>query len=319
MHLYKEACLVPTFRRSHYLYCCLKRIRAQDEKIPIIVFSDRGEDNEELRHVCEQFLAGLEITPRHDYYGNSFSVMEMLRWAYGQRIGLVHIVENDFMMAPDCLAWHRKMHEMFGESIFAACGWIFNRQAPISDDIMFAPWYYAPNASLKREKLAEVVKHANPLYYNGMRQYVLSTFPDSLLHAKGAYEGTNFYEQDSLFQYCIEQSRGQVAWNGIAKGAHVGAGEGYNCPKGPVFEGTLDERIAQVEELIADPWWRAELFTRPVVEREIGRHLEKREFKYRVTLPGGWQSELKSELKLSRLPRRMNSVNLPIDAQISLI
>ena len=112
MYLYKEAICVPTFARNHYLYCCLKRIRAQDEKIPIIVFSDRGEDNEELRQVCGQFLAGLEITPIHNFHGNSYSVMEMLRWAFGQHIGLIHVVEDDFMMGPDCLAWYRKVHEL---------------------------------------------------------------------------------------------------------------------------------------------------------------------------------------------------------------
>lgn len=317
MYLHREVVLVPTYQRNHYLYCCLKRIRAQDEKIPIIVFSDRGEDTPELRHVCGAFLAAIEITPRHNYYGNSFSVMEMLRWAYGQHIGLVHVVEDDFMMAPDCLAWYRKTHEMF-DDIFCACGWIFNRQAPIEDDLMFAPWFYSPSYSVRREKLAQIVKHANPLYFQNMREYILKEFPDSLLHAKGAQEGTNFYEQDAIWQYCIEQSRGQVAWNGIAKGAHIGA-SGYNRPKGPVFTGTLEERIAQVEELIADEYWRADLFTREIVEREIGHVLQKQEFRYRITLPGGWTSEIKSELKISKLARRLNSVNLPAESQISVL
>ncbi len=317
MYLYKEAICVPTFARNHYLYCCLKRIRAQDEKIPIIVFSDRGEDNEELRQVCGQFLAGLEITPIHNFHGNSYSVMEMLRWAFGQHIGLIHVVEDDFMMGPDCLAWYRKVHEL-PLDIFCACGWVFNRQAPIADDLMFAPWFYSPSYSVKREKLGQVIKHANPLYYNNPREYVLKTFPDSLLHAKGTQENTQFWEQDAVWQYCIEAERGQVAWNGIAKGAHIGA-SGYNRPKGPIFTGTLEERIAQIEDLISDEYWRADLFTREVVEREIGRQLTKREFQYRVTLPGGWTSDFKSELKMSRLPRRLNSVNIESDAQISVL
>ena len=77
--------------------------------------------------------------------------------------------------------------------------------------------------------------------------------------------------------------------------------------------------IEDVEDLIADHYWRAELFTREVVEREIGHKLEKRNFKYRVTLPGGWTSDFTSELKKSRLPQRVNSVNLPIDAEISVL
>jgi hypothetical protein len=317
MYLVKEAVCIPTWKRNEFLYCCLKRIREQDKKIPIVVFSDRGDDNTELRHVCGEFWAGIEIVPRHNYYGNSYAVMEMLRWAYGQQIGLIHVSEDDFMQAPDCLSWHRNVHDMFSQ-IFCACGWVFNRQAPIEDDLAFAPWFYAPNYSIKREKLGLIVKHANPLYYNDMRDYVLKTFPDSLLHAKGNQELTGFWEQDAVFQYCIEEQKAQVAWNAIAKGAHMGC-SGYNRPAGPKFDGTLEHRIAQVEELIADPWWRAELFTREVVEREIGHVLQKREFKYRVKVPGGWQSEFKSELTISRLPRRINSVSLPPETVIALV
>jgi hypothetical protein len=317
VYLYKEACCVLTYQRNHYLYCCLKRIREQDKKIPIVVFSDRGEDSAELRSVCGEFWAGLEMIPRHDYYGNSYAMMEMLRWAYGQQIELTVVTEDDFMQGPNCLAWYREIHDMFAD-IFCACGWVFNRQAPIENDLMFAPWFYSPSYSVRRDKLAHVVKHANPLYYNGMREYVLKTFPDSLLHAKGAQENTGFWEQDAVWQYCIEEQKAQVAWNGIAKGSHLGA-SGYNRPSGPKFEGTLAERIAQVEDLIADEYFRAELFTREVVEREIGRKLEKRQFKYRVTLPGGWSSDFSSELTMKRLPSRINSVTLPAESVIALV
>lgn len=312
----KEAVLVPTFRRNHFLWACLRRIRVQDQRIPIIVFSDRGEDTEELRHVCGTFGAGLEITPVHNYYGNSYSVMEALRWAYRMHIDTVFVNEDDFMQGEDCLNWHRRALDLPG-NFFCSCGWVFNQHAPISDDLMFAPWFYAPNYAIRRGKLGQLIRHANPLYYANMRDYVLKAFPDSLLHAKGTQENTQFFEQDAIFQYCIEQDKSQVVWNGIAKGCHVGA-QGYNRMAGPVFEGALQERVAQVEELISDPWWRAELFTRPVVEREIGYVLEKRQLRYRVTLPGGWSSELTSELTLNRLPKRLNSVNLPAESVVVL-
>lgn len=182
---------------------------------------------------------------------------------------------------------------------------------------MFAPWYYSPNSSSRREKLAQIVKHANPIYYSDMAKYVLKTFPDSILHAKGMQERTQFYEQDALFQYCIETDKSQVAWNGIAKGCHVG-NFGYNRPTGLKFEGSLQERIAQVEGLLEDHYWRAELFTREVVEREIGHVLPKREYKYRITIPGGWESFFTSELTKDRLPKRINSVNLPPESVIAL-
>lgn len=311
-----EFVIIPTYRRNHYLHCALKRIREQDRIVPIMVFSDRGEDNQELRDVCRAFLAGLKIMPIHDYYGNSYCVMEAFRWAYENQVNLVHFSEDDFIQKPGCLSWHRKMHQQF-DDIFCACGWVFNRQAPITDDVMFAPWYYSPNCSVRKEKLKQIVKHANPLYYNDLRGYVLKTFPDSMLHARGLQEQTGFYEQDAVWQYCIEADKSQVAWNGIAKGAHLGA-SGYNRPSGPEFEGTLRERIQQVEELLADEYWRAELFGREVVEREIGRELVKREFRYRIEVPGGWQSDFTSELKRERLPKRINSVNLPVGTVLEL-
>lgn len=311
-----ECVILTTWDRNHFLWCALRRIRLQDQQVRIVVFSDRGEDNAELREVARAFEAEVRVIPIHDYYGNSFCTMEALRWAYDQGFDLIHVNESDFMQSRDCLSWHRQVHDLF-DDIFCSCGWVFNRQAPITDNRMFAPWFYAPNYSIRREKLAQVVKHANPLYYNNMRGYVLKTFPDSLLHAKGMQENTGFWEQDAIFQYCIEQDKSQVAWNGIAKGAHCGA-SGYNRPAGPKFEGSLEDRIAQVEALIEDPWWRAELFTREVVEREIGHVLPKREFKYRITIPGGWESELKSELKKERLPNRLNSVNLPIGSVVEL-
>lgn len=313
-----EIVVVPTYRRNEYLWCCLRRIRCQDADIEIVVFSDRDQDTGELRDACRTFDAGLRVLPVHDYYGNSYCVMEALRFVYENYVAdLIHVCEDDFMQGEDCLAWHRRIHQM-PVDIFCSCGWVFNRQAPIADSLLFAPWYYAPNASIKREKLAQVVRHANPLYYNAMREYVLRTFPDSLLHSKGAQENTGFWEQDAVFQYCIEADGSQVAWNGIAKGCHVGA-SGYNRPSGPKFFGTLEERIAQVEDLIEDHHWRAELFSREVVEREIGHALARRAFRYEVTLPGGWRSEFTSELTQRRLPKRLNSVDLPEGARISLL
>lgn len=312
----KEVLLLPTFRRNEYLFCALKRIREQDLRLKIMVFSDRGEDNSELRDIVEFYNAGLRITPIHNYHGNTFNVMEAYRWAYDCGFELIHMSEDDAMQHADCLAWHRQMHAEL-DFIFCSCGWVFNHHAPITDDIAFAPWFYAPNSCWKREKLALIVKHANPIYYNSMVDYVLKNFPDSILHNKGKQLNTAFFEEDALIQFCIMQDRSQVVWNGIAKIDHVGA-QGYNRKDGPRFMGTLEECVAQVEELIADPYWRASVFGRAIVEREIGRELPPRSFKYRVKIPGGWEARFESELNLKRLPKRILSVPVPDSAEIVL-
>lgn len=313
----KEICIVPTYRRTAYLWCALKRIRAQDKKLKIMVFSDRGEDSPELRHVVKEFNAGLRITPVHAYYGNSFCVMEAFRWAYDHGYEFIFYSEDDVMQKEDCLAWHREMHATF-DDLFASCGWIFNTFAPITNDLGFVNWYYAPNACFKREKLAKIVKHANPLYYNGMRDYILKAFPDSILHNRGRQIDTGYFEQDAIIQFCLMEDGSQVVWNGIAKAEHVGP-SGYNKPNGLEFIGTLEERVEQVEALIADPYLRMSLFGRAIVEREIGYELPERIFRYRVTLPGEWSTEFQSELTLRALPKRINSVAIGPEAKIELL
>lgn len=315
----RECLVIPTYRRNAHLWCALRRIREQDGNIPIFVFSDRGEDNHDLRQIMSYFDARLKVMPVHEYYGNSFCVMEALRFVYEQGYDLIHISEDDAMQHPDCLAWHREIHEDC-ENIFASCGWVFNQAAPITNDVMFAPWYYAPNACFKREKLAQIIKHANPIYYNGMSEYVLRTFPNSpLLRTNGkSVVDTKFFEQDAVIQFCLLEDKSQVAWCATAKIDHIGT-FGYNRPDGMQLDGPLEEQMRRLETFIADPYRRIEHFGRGIVEREVGREIPKREIRYRLTLPGGWSSEFVSEVILDKLPRRINSVPLTEDAKLVLI
>jgi hypothetical protein len=280
-----------------------------------MVVSDRGESNPELFSICAHFKTRLLTVPNHTRHGNSFATMMAYKWAYDEGYDFVVMTEDDVAHHGDCLAWHREMHEDI-PNLFCSCGWVFNLHAPIDKDFYLAPWFYAPNSAWKRDKLALLVRHAVPEYWDNMRQYVLETFPTSILHNRGAQSMTNFFEADGLAQYVLMEDKSQVAWRGTALVDHVGI-SGYNRPNGPVFEGTLDERITKVESLIADAHTRASIFGRAIVEREIGHVLPKREWLYSVTLPGGWSSEFVSESKLDLLPKRINSVPMPADAVIT--
>ena len=143
----KEVVIIPSYQRNEYLWCALRRIREQDRLVDILVFSDRSEDNPEFRLVCHEWEARMKWIPKHDYFGNSYCVLEALRWAFEQRYDLIHVNEDDAMQHPDCLAWHREVHAEH-DFIFASCGWVFNLYAPITDDLAFAPWFYAPNYSI---------------------------------------------------------------------------------------------------------------------------------------------------------------------------
>lgn len=311
----KQLVVIPvTPDRAHYLKVCLDHIRAADSNIAVLVGLDRASDlSGDIIQVCRKYSnVNLFPIPKHDTYGNTFAVMNLLKVGFETRIPrepveVVHYVESDTMVKPDAFAWANLMHEQYPDS-FAACGWVCNLEGPINDDEYLLAWYYAPFTSFRRPMLAKIVEHCVPAYFENMRRYVLKTFPDSILHGRGKQANTAFFEQDALAQFVLERDRLTCAWRRTALCHHVGA-HGYNRPDGPVFEGTLDERVTKVETLLANPHLRAQMFGRAIVEREIGGPIPKREFRYRITTPDRWQSDLVTELEAQDLPTRLNSSN----------
>jgi len=316
----KEVVIVPTYMREELLFCCLKRLRGYDGDIPIHVFPDRGTfHNPAVRSICETFEAHAHLVPDSDYYGNTANVMNAYLWAYNEGYDRVYYVESDVMVHSDFFSWHRQQQDMFPD-IFASMAWIFNRHAPIADDVLFQAWYYSIGTCFSRDKLRLIVEHATPRYYADMQGYIESTFKKSSLNTPF---GIEHYEQDGLIQRVLDADRTQTVSAGIAKCSHMGFG-GYNrgwTAYQNLFEDckTFAERVKRVEEFISDPYARAECFGREIVEREIGHELPKRNLKYRIRLPGGWESEFTSELKREMLPKRINSVRVPLNAEIVLL
>jgi hypothetical protein len=313
-----EAVLVPTYRRPELLFCCLKRIRPIEPEIPIHVIPDRGSalTDEQTLKVAHHFGALIHIVPDHEYYGNSYNTMEGFRALFNQGYTKVYYVEDDVMVHPDFFAWHRRMHEEFPD-IFASIGWVFNRYAPIMEGELFAPWYYSVGSCFSRDKLFLVVQHASPKYYGDMAGYIKKKFPESTINFPHAIA---HYEQDGLIQRILDRDRSQAVTYGIAKCSHIGFG-GYNRGWNPYedfFQGETDflKRVEKIESLYADPYWRAAIFDRAVVEREIGHELPHKERRYRLRLSEGWETEFASEVGAKYLPRRVHSVPLPKDFEI---
>lgn len=320
-----EVVVVTTYKRPELLYACLKRIRVIEPDIPISIFPDRGTwKDPELRAALEflQENTQLNFVPDHDYHGNTFNAMEALRWAYNEGWERVYYIEDDVMIDPDFFQWHREQHEEAKENgieLFASMAWIFNRHAPITDDVFYQPWYYAIGTCFQRKKLELVAQHATPRYYADMQGYIEKTFPKSNLNSPF---GIQHFEQDGLIQRILDVDRSQTVSPGIAKCAHLGFfgyNRGWNTQSDLLALPTFAERYAALEAFIADPYARAEAFGRDIVEREIGHELPKREIHYRLSLPGGWESEFTSELTPKHLPKRINSVRLPADAVIEKV
>jgi len=306
----RECCVVCTYRRTEMLHCCLRRLRGQDGDIKIFVFSDRGEFSKQLEWICTEFEAKLIVQPDHDWFGNSYSAGEALRFVYNSGFDLIHVVEDDTFVKSGFFDWTRQVHEDF-DNIFCSCAWVFNRYAPIEEGTYFAPWIYIPQFSIKRQMLELVLPHLGPIYYRSMRKYVIRNFkgnPIHLIHPHATYH----CEIDGMLQHILLQHKLQVTWNGIAKVAHLGYA-GYNRGGYQAYEeffkGEKDfrKRVDMIEELAADPYWRTEIFGKEIVDRELGYELPERRFRYRMTV-GPYESEFDSSLLPHQLPRVINSV-----------
>jgi hypothetical protein len=318
----REVVLVPTYHREELLFCCLKRLRSYDGDIPIHVFPDRGTGDPLVHTICDGFDAHMHLVPDNDWYGNTANTMNAYLWAFNAGYDRVFYVESDVMVHADFFSWHREQQETF-PNIFASMAWIFNREAPISDDLMFQPWIYSVGLCFSRDKLALIAQHATPKYYGDMPGYIERRFKTSPLTDRFA---VMHWEQDGLLQRILDEDRSQTVSSGIAKCSHVGFVRSYGDGTQEDYEKFLgldglrfDERVQRVEQFIADPYARMEVFGRAIVEREIGHVIPVRKFTYRITIPGGWQSTFVSELKKESLPRRLNSVPMTDRDIIELI
>jgi len=319
----KDVVVICTYKRNELLYCCLKRVREADAQVPILLFPDRGTwKDRELQSISTKFSAEIVHVPDHDHYGNSWNAGEALRYVYHAGFELVHYLEDDAFVKPDFFTWTRQGHENFND-IFCSAGWVFNLHSPLDSGDYFVPWLYIPQFSIKRDKLALIYEHLGPKYYTEMQGYIEKHFKGNVLNKM--YTDILHFEIDGLIQRIIFEDRSQVLWPSIAKVEHMGFG-GYNRGGYERYEeffsdfsaNTLTARVEAIESVFEDVHWRANVFGKSIIEREIGAEIVKREFVYRIELPGGWTSEYKSDLRRALLPRRINSVNVPHNAEIVL-
>lgn len=317
----REVVIVPTLGRPELLYCCLKRLRGYDGDIPIVVFPDRG-TRDDVQEICEEFEARALYVPPHDFYGNSANNMNAYLWAYNEGFDRVYMVESDVLVHRDFFTWHRQMHEELPGDIFCSMAWIFCREAPITDDIYHQPWFYSIGVCFKREVLGKIVKHATPLYYADLDGYILKhwgaaahNIPFGIVHA----------EQDGLIQRVLNETGLQTVSPGIAKCSHLGFVRSYGDAGAPagyeeLMQGaeTFHARVQRIEQLFADPYRRMRYFGRDIVERELGREIENRVFRYRMIVDG-FTIDFESDLLLRDLPRRIHSVPVDKTTKIELI
>lgn len=241
----KEVVILPTFDRSEFLFCALEAIRAAEPEIPIHVFPDRGTDESA---VTIQFPGVTEHrTLQHSYHGNSFNMLEALKWAYQQneRWDLIYVIEDDAIIDGSFFTWARMSLTTCPNS-FAACGWQYSPDALISDgpDLRI-PWYLSVATALPRKSVFSIIQHARIDYYANMKGYLDRTYPAS--HRRGSMH----YEQDGLVLRVMESESKRAVWPRRPRATHLGW-RGYHMAK-DAPKGSLEERIAIVKLALKNP------------------------------------------------------------------
>lgn len=268
----RECVVVPTYKRSAFLFVCLEAIRAAEPTIDIHVYPDRG--TEEFG-VCSKFEAIQHIVPSHDYHGNSFNMLEALKDAYQMGYERVFVVEDDCIVDPSFFSWARNALDNpkpWMGAPFAASGWEYspNRIDEDGPDLLLN-WYLSVCSAIPRRSLEKIIQHATPAYYSNMGRYCDETFPlDPQVNSLHT-------EQDGLVLKIANAAGERFAWPRRPRAVHIGW-HGYHMPHGKVPQGELAKQVMVVKIALANPEIMRQLMTGgapPEVEgcRSCGRLL----------------------------------------------
>jgi hypothetical protein len=262
----RDIVIVPSYYRADYLQCCLENILAADggwdKEIWISNDAHPGDAERykkewgELHEVARKFTAEFEhfkfFSPAvHNYDGNSYNLLEAYRKAYSTDAPFVFLIEDDVLITPDFFRWHEEIQKR-GEYL-ASVGWacIRNPKVPkeggAGDYVESSRDYSSIGVCWKRENLQVLVQHANPDYYRNPIGYLGRTFPNNVIPPN------KWTEQDGLIMRILLQTpdKYKVAWSILSRSHHVGI-QGYHRLQGHKFQGTVQERAAEIRKMEND-------------------------------------------------------------------
>ncbi len=226
--------IVPTWRRSEFLWACLQRLSMADRPdIRYLISQDRGHSYEVSR-VASLFrkrlgAARVDIASRrHSYHGNSFNVLESYREAAADRRGepdLIHLVEEDILVGVDYFDYHDRAHTLNPDAFaVSACR---NQQYPVGVEPAADPTavyqhhsYQSLGVSFRPGVVRQFTQHAQQFYYRTPAQYCQSRFPASAIPP-------GHCEQDGLINRVREATGGATAYPATPRAYHAGF-YGYN-------------------------------------------------------------------------------------------
>jgi hypothetical protein len=192
----------------------------------------------------------MRTVTKHTYHGNTFNMMEGLKYCYEAGYERIFVVEDDCIVDPTFFGWARSALDNpkpWNQFPFAASGWIYSPDAPDEDgpDVC-ANWYLSVCAAIPRRSLEKIVVHANENYYGNMKKYCDKTFPTD------PQCGSLHFEQDGIILRIANSLGQRITWPRRARALHIGW-HGYHCPNGRVPTGELMKQVAVVKMAIENP------------------------------------------------------------------
>ena len=229
----QDVVILPTYDRPELLWLCLEYLSAAAAPpIRLYVDAHHGQASppyEEIRAVVAKFprlAITLCLRTPHPYHGNSYNLLMAYKDVY-QHLSVAHVflVEDDVMVQPTFFDWHREQHRhrQWGCSI---AGRDPGHGAYSSVGVCF-----------RRERLASILPHCRPEYFQAMRQYCQQHFPPSPFDC----------EQDGLWARVLKGT--PVVWADVPLAQHVGW-YGYHRRHVSRPVGPLEARYAHVVEWV---------------------------------------------------------------------
>lgn len=231
------------------LHACLTRLAlAADRNVAVMLSVDRGGSAE-----CEQIAEGfsssfgglyLRRTPEHPWRGNSRNVISGLKDCLRLDRDLVHVVEDDVMVALGYFRFHEAMHTAAPDAFAVSACRNQNLEGKTSPAAAYRHHsYQSLGVSMRPETAARIVEHDRAAYYGNMVGYCRATFPASVIPPGNA-------EQDGLVNRIRESLGGVTVYADKPRAFHAGF-HGYNR-KGRELTGSVEERSARILSMTSE-------------------------------------------------------------------
>lgn len=266
----RDIVIMPLYFRPEYTFLALEYLAAADgaSEKEIWLEQDRCYNNHDagrllnelpmIRTVAEKFekIGCFKKVVYHEraannYIGNACNFLEAYKRAHEQQdVRFVYLVEDDVLVSKDFFRWHEAVQAT--ADFFVTVGWhcVRNPEVKPSTDPTEYITSYRDFSSIgvcwKREKLAALVAHAKPEYYQQMAGYLGRAFPGSPIPSG------QWTEQAGVITRLLHETRDRlIAWPSLRRCSHVGV-SGYHRPTGYKFAGSLDQRVQQLRTAVSD-------------------------------------------------------------------